>query len=264
MTIQYGSLAEIAVVREKERNVRLKPFEQNLLRNYDYLQDVTSRISSQATILQMSGYFEDSLLIYNQKLEMIRKSQPSQQVLDKHRIELGDAYRINEQFDKAEEQFLSIKEGKMLLIAYVHLAELYFTSKSGEKLERVVCEIEKNLGKYKNISEPDSFKAQNYIGMQLINRGKFKEASKLYKSLSREINVYYNYKFEGIPLVHEINRNRAACETKLSNYSEALSLLDSTKGWQKICEGNKSPGLIITQNFIRSVHASRGESEEAN
>jgi hypothetical protein len=31
-----------------------------------------------------------------------------------------------------------------------------------------------NLGKYKLISEPDSFKAQNYIGMELMNRGKYR------------------------------------------------------------------------------------------
>ena len=63
--------------------------------------------------------------------------------------------------------------------------------------------------------------------------------------------------------MHEIHRNRALCETKLNNFSEALNLLDSTKSWQLICEGNKSPGLIITENLIRSVHQSRGEPEQA-
>lgn len=61
--------------------------------------------------------------------------------------------------------------------------------------------------------------------------------------------------------MHEICRNRAACETKLNNFNEALNLLDSTKSWQKVCEGNKSPGLIITENLIRSVHESRGEPQ---
>lgn len=50
----------------------------------------------------MSGYFKDSLKIYDHKLQIIRQSQPSQEILDRHTIELGDAYRINEEFEKAE------------------------------------------------------------------------------------------------------------------------------------------------------------------
>lgn len=79
-----------------------------------------------------------------------------------------------------------------------------------------------------------------------MNKGDYKEASRRYKVLKNELNEYYDYKFEGIPLAHEIQRNRAACETKLQNYTEALNLLESTKSWQKVCEGNRSPGLIIT------------------
>jgi len=73
----------------------------------------------------------------------------------------------------------------MLLIAYVHLAELYFKTKETEKLSKIIALIDMNLGKYKDISSPDSFKAQNYIGMEMINQGRFKEAYKLYKSLRR-------------------------------------------------------------------------------
>lgn len=132
----------------------------------------------------MSGHFEDSLLIHSQKLEQIRKSQPSQEVLDKHTIDLGDAYRINAEYSKAEQQYLSVKEGKMALIANVHLAELYFKTKESAKLQNVIIELERNISKYKEISQPDSFKAQNYIGVELINRGKYKEASRLYKVLT--------------------------------------------------------------------------------
>lgn len=59
----------------------------------------------------------------------------------------------------------------MALIANVHLAELYFKTKEPKKLEKVVKELEKNIGKYKEMSQSDSFKAQNYIGMELMNRG---------------------------------------------------------------------------------------------
>jgi tetratricopeptide (TPR) repeat protein len=141
MTILYGSLAHVVCKREKERNSRLNPHQLNLLRNYDYLEDIISRINSQATILQMSGYFQDSLEVYNQKLSVIRKSQASQELLDEHTIQLGDAYRINEDFDKAEKELLSIKEGKGKLRANVHLAELYFKSKDKDKLEKIIKEI---------------------------------------------------------------------------------------------------------------------------
>jgi hypothetical protein len=79
MTLQYGSLAEVAYIRENERGIRLTPYQEKLLRNYDYLQDIMSRVRGQATILQMSGYFKDSLEIYHHQLEVVRKSQRSQQ-----------------------------------------------------------------------------------------------------------------------------------------------------------------------------------------
>lgn len=96
-----------------------------------------------------------------------------------------------------------------------------------------------------------------------MNRQKYREASQLFKQLTKDAAIHYDYKYEGIPLVHDIFRNRAACETKLRNYQEALSLLDSTKDWQKVCEGSKSPGLLITETLIKSVHLSRGAIAES-
>lgn len=262
-TLEYGSLADVAFKREKNRDsYRLSPWEEKLIRNYDYLEDIIGNIDSQATVLQMSGYFKESIEVYDRKFQYIRKSQPSQEVLDKHTIHMGDVYLMNEDFDKAEEQYLSVKGGKMHLIVLVHLAELYFKTHDDKKLKKIIDEIERNLENYKKISNADAFKAQNYIGMELMNRGKYKEANKLYKQLITEAAIHYDYKYEGIPLVHDIFRNRAACETKLNNFQEALSLLDSTKSWQKVCEGSKSPGLLITENLIRSIHASRGSMSE--
>lgn len=45
------------------------------------------------------------------------------------------------------------------------------------------------------------FKAYNYVGVQIMNKGEFKEASKLFKRLISEINDYYKQRMEGIPLV---------------------------------------------------------------
>ena len=82
--------------------------------------------------------------------------------------------------------------------------------------------------------------------MQLIEKQKFMEATKYFKNLLDDICEYFDYRYEGIPLVHEIYTNRAACETKLKNYSEAINLLNTTYSWQKICEGSRSRNLQRT------------------
>jgi hypothetical protein len=62
-----------------------------------------------------------------------------------------------------------------------------------------------------------------------MKQGHFKEALKKYKNLKSEATVHYQYRFEGIPVVHDIFRNMATCEAKLNNHEEALNLLNSTK-----------------------------------
>lgn len=64
----------------------------------------------------------------------------------------------------------------------------------------------------------DYFRAKNYIGLSLMKKEKFREANKYFKSLRGEITGYYDYKVEGIPLVHEIYRNLALTETRLNNH----------------------------------------------
>ena len=75
----------------------------------------------------------------------------------------------------------------------------------------------------------------NYVAISLMNEGKYKEANKKFNEIIPEMTKYYNYKYEGIPLVHDMFRNKATCESKMKNYAEALNLLRSTKGWQKVC-----------------------------
>lgn len=83
----------------------------------------------------------------------------------------------------------------MHLIVLVHLAELYFKTHDDQKLKKTITEIEKNLEKYKEISSADAFKAQNYIGMELMNRGKYREANMLYKALINDAAKHYDYKY---------------------------------------------------------------------
>jgi len=47
---------------------RLNDKESILLRNYDYLEDLIKKDDSQAVILQMSGYFKESLEVYERKV----------------------------------------------------------------------------------------------------------------------------------------------------------------------------------------------------
>lgn len=51
------------------------------------------------------------------------------------------------------------------------------------------------MDKYKEIGNAEAFKAQNYIGMELMNRGKYKEANKLYKQLINDAAKHYDYKY---------------------------------------------------------------------
>ena len=39
-----------------------------LLRNFDYLQDLLTKDSSQAAVLQTCGYFKEALEVYDQKV----------------------------------------------------------------------------------------------------------------------------------------------------------------------------------------------------
>jgi hypothetical protein len=40
------------------------------------------KVKDQASILQMSGYFKESLIIYDKKLEQVRKTNKPQAILD--------------------------------------------------------------------------------------------------------------------------------------------------------------------------------------
>lgn len=48
------------------------------MRNYDYLEDMMEKVDSQATVLQLSGYYKQSLQIYDKKVDFIRKTTQSQ------------------------------------------------------------------------------------------------------------------------------------------------------------------------------------------
>lgn len=63
--------------QELDRHL-LSNVELDLLRNFDYLEDMMMKIDSQATLLQLSGYYQESLQVYDKKVDFIRKSNESQ------------------------------------------------------------------------------------------------------------------------------------------------------------------------------------------
>ena len=46
----------------------------DLTRNYDFLEDLMNKIDGQATLLQINGYYKESLDIYDKKVDFIRKT----------------------------------------------------------------------------------------------------------------------------------------------------------------------------------------------
>lgn len=155
--------------------------------------------------------------------------------MDKYHLEVGDAYKMCDDLKKSQESYKKISNQKMKLIAKVHMAELYHQNKDVHKFTETVKEIEPNIDEIMKINPTEGFKAMNYIGIALMNEGKYEEANAQFREIMPKLSVFYDYKYEGIPLVHDIFRNTASCESKMKNYSEALNLLDSAKGWQKVC-----------------------------
>jgi tetratricopeptide (TPR) repeat protein len=125
--------------------------------------------------------------------------------------------------------------------------ELYLKKGDDRQAQTVQEQLEQssNLRKLKEKFPEEGFRAENYIALQWMKQGRYKEALKKYRNLQTETTMHYQYRFEGIPVVHDIFRNMATCESKLNNHKEALNLLNSTKDWQLVCEG-ESAGLALT------------------
>jgi hypothetical protein len=49
----------------------------DLTRNIDFIEDLMGKVDGQATLLQLSGYYKDSLEIYDKKVDFIRKTNES-------------------------------------------------------------------------------------------------------------------------------------------------------------------------------------------
>ena len=113
------------------------------------------------------------------------------------------------------------------LVSLVHLLELYI-KKGDDKLAlstQEQLELSSSMRKLKEKFPEEGFRADNFIGLQLMKLGKYKQALKKYRNLQAQATKFYQFRFEGVPVVHDLFRNMATCETKLNNHKEALNLL---------------------------------------
>ena len=51
----------------------------------------------------------------------------------------------------------------------------------------------------------------NYVGIAMMESGDLKGANKKFRDILPILTKHYDYKYEGIPLVHDIMRNIGAC-----------------------------------------------------
>ena len=79
----------------------MKKAELDLTRNYDFIEDVMTKIDGQATLLQLSGYYKDSLDIYDKKVEHLKKTSKQYEAIYQCMIHKGDALAINGDYDGA-------------------------------------------------------------------------------------------------------------------------------------------------------------------
>jgi len=50
----------------------------------------------------MSGNVRESIKIYKSKIEEVRKTNVSQEILDEYALRIGDAYKMSDEYYKAE------------------------------------------------------------------------------------------------------------------------------------------------------------------
>ena len=186
----------------------------------DYLQDLLRRDISQAVILQMTSYFKEALDVYDRKVEFLQRVGAPKTQINKFILLRGDAYRLNEDYEEAERDYKSVEGEEDELVAKVHLLELYLKKGDQKKADMVQEELERgNILKKLRGNQPDEyFKAEYFMGLSLVKQNRCKEALKKFKTLQNEAAQHYNHRFEGIPVVHDIFRGMANCESMLHNY----------------------------------------------
>lgn len=96
--ILYGALPESYIRRQNKDRPKMTKMELDLMRNYDYLEDMLVKVDSQATLLQLSGYYKESLDIFNKKVDHIRETKDSEESMDRCIIRKADALRISGDF----------------------------------------------------------------------------------------------------------------------------------------------------------------------
>lgn len=94
--ICYGILPIMDKKRQSEQaRLGMTKIELDLTRNYDFIEDLMSKVDGQATLLQLSGYYKDSLEIYDKKVDFIRKTNESEETMNRCLIRKADALALS-------------------------------------------------------------------------------------------------------------------------------------------------------------------------
>lgn len=78
MIFQYGSLASVIKLIKSERGSSMTIHQNNLAKNYYYLEDIFTKIENQGHILQMSGNFKDSISVCQKDELRLTQTQSSE------------------------------------------------------------------------------------------------------------------------------------------------------------------------------------------
>jgi tetratricopeptide (TPR) repeat protein len=189
--LQYGVFPEICAMRKVKANReenKLTKLDFDLMRNYDYLEDMMSKVDSQATLLQLAGYYDDALQIYDQRVINIRNSANEEEdSMNRCLIRKGDALRISGDYTSAEKEYqaTSTKSEKFKLISKIHLAELYILRGQEDKFESIIDEITPNLNILEKDEKEEYLKGRNFVVIRTIKKGGFKKAEKMLEDLQK-------------------------------------------------------------------------------
>lgn len=235
--------------QDQEFRLAMTKTELDLTRNYDFLEDLMSKVDGQATLLQMSGYYKDSLEIYDKKVDFVRKSSQSEETINRCLIRKADALALSGQFEMAEKQYrlVNAESKKMKVIALIHLADMFMRLGQEAKVDQAINQLEPLLPAIENDEKQrdEYFKGKHFLAIKAFKKGSYAKAETLLQKLITNVSGTYTYSLEGKPLVHDIYRTMAAVQSKLGRYGDALKTLSNTLSLQLACEG-KTHNVALT------------------
>ena len=92
-----------------------------------------------------------------------------------------------------------------------------------------------------------------YLGLDHLMKAKYKSAKNQFNK-SIEFCENSNISISSSPVGHEIMKALSRCYLNSGSLSESKVILETTKKWEEICEGNNSSSLLKTENEFLNVY----------